>query len=138
MNTSQFECVKLSMNQNRTGYVLSLAVHPDDVPEEILRDFVGSRYQVVMVRLNDDQLPINRNIFKDPIKTAGILCKDPMFHKFLLEHGNIFDPSEEEAVNWLRETLQILSRSELKDNKEAATKLFAIHEDYITWKHQNV
>ena len=138
MNTSQFECVKLSMNQNRTGYVLSLAVHPDDVPEEILRDFVGSRYQVVMVRLNDDQLPINRNVFKDPVKTAGILCKDPFFHKFLLEAGHIFDPSEEAAVDWLRETLQILSRSELKDNREAALKLLEIHEDYITWKHQNV
>jgi len=138
MNTSQFECVKLSMNQNRTGYVLALAVHPDEVPEEILRDFVGSRYQVVMVRLNDNQLPLNRNIFKDPIKTAGILCKDPLFHKFLLEGGYILDPTEEAAVNWLRETLQILSRSELKDNKDAATQLFAIHEDYITWKHQNV
>ena len=137
-NYPNFEAVKISMRQDRSGYILTLVIHPDEVPDAVMRDFVGSRYQVVMVRLNDDQLPINRNIFKDPVKTAGILCKDPMFHKFLLECGHIFDPVEEEAVNWLRETLQILSRSELKDNKDAATKLFAIHEDYITWKHQNV
>ena len=41
----------MAMKQDRTGYVLTLSLHPDDVPDEILRDFVGARYQVVMVRL---------------------------------------------------------------------------------------
>jgi len=138
MNTSQFEGVKLSMNQNRTGYVLSLAIHPDEVPEEIFRDFVGSRYQVVMVRLSDDQMPINRDVYKDPVKIAGILCKDPLFMEFVYMTDNITSQTETNVVSWLRDKLGVLSRAELKDNKEACFKLFAIQEEFIAWKHQNV
>jgi transposase len=47
MKTLQFEGVKVALKQDKTGYVLNLSMHPDDVPEELLRDFVGARYQVV-------------------------------------------------------------------------------------------
>jgi hypothetical protein len=49
METSQFEAVKVSMKQDNSGYVLTLRIHPDEVPEEILRDFVGARYMAVLV-----------------------------------------------------------------------------------------
>ena len=55
MKTSQFEGVKVAIKQDKTGYVLTLSIHPDEIPDEVLRDFVGSRYQVVMVRLNTDE-----------------------------------------------------------------------------------
>lgn len=38
MKTSHFEGVKVALKQDRTGYVLTLSIHPDDLPEEILRD----------------------------------------------------------------------------------------------------
>ena len=57
METIQFEAVKLALKQDKNGYVLTLLMHPDEVPEDILRDFVGSRYQIVAVRLNSDQTP---------------------------------------------------------------------------------
>jgi len=53
MDTLQFEAVKVALKQNKDGYVLTLNVHPDEVPDSLLRDFVGARYQVVMVRLSD-------------------------------------------------------------------------------------
>jgi hypothetical protein len=61
MKTSQFEAVKVAIKQDKTGYVLTLSIHPDEIPEEVMRDFVGARYQVVMVRLNGEEKPMNRS-----------------------------------------------------------------------------
>ena len=41
--TVNFEAVKIAMRQDKNGYVLTLSVHPDDVPESLLRNWVGSR-----------------------------------------------------------------------------------------------
>jgi len=78
MKTSQFEGVKVAIKQDKTGYVLTLSIHPDDIPNEILRDFVGSRYQVVMVRLNGEERPMNREHehTRDIIQLAVLLCKN--------------------------------------------------------------
>jgi len=57
----QFEAVKTALRQSKEGYVLSLAVHPDDLPGDLMRDFVGSRYVVVMVRLGDDEHTVPRS-----------------------------------------------------------------------------
>jgi hypothetical protein len=51
METLQFEAVKMALKQNKDGYVLTMSIHPDEIPDELMRDFVGARYQVVMVRL---------------------------------------------------------------------------------------
>ena len=34
MKTSQFEGCKVALKQDRTGYILTLSIHPNDVPEE--------------------------------------------------------------------------------------------------------
>ena len=47
--TIQFEGIKVGIKQSKDGYMLTLAVHPDDLPIDLVRDFVGSRYVVVMV-----------------------------------------------------------------------------------------
>ena len=51
--TLQFEAVKTSMMQDKNGTNIRLTIHPDDVPQELHKDWVGSRYMVVMVKLND-------------------------------------------------------------------------------------
>ena len=53
----QFEARKVALKQDRTGFILTLALHPDEVPEEILRDFVGARYACAVVRIQDDESP---------------------------------------------------------------------------------
>jgi len=60
MQNSNFEAVKITLKQDKTGYVLTMCIHPNELPDEVLRDFVGARYQVVMVRLTEDEMPINR------------------------------------------------------------------------------
>lgn len=132
-----FEAVKVALKQDRTGYILTLNIHPDDLDERILRDFVGSRYMVVMARIDENQQPLNRGEFVDPVKLAGILCKDKDFHAFLLDTGNIFDPTEKDAAEWLRHELGIASRSELKQDMEAARRLLQINEEFKQWKQND-
>jgi len=52
-----FEAQKIAMKQDKEGMVLTLRIHPDELPAELMRDFVGSRYQVVMVRLDGEDKP---------------------------------------------------------------------------------
>ena len=126
----------MAMKQDRTGYVLTLSVHPDEVPDEILRDFVGARSQVVMVRLNGNDQPMIREqeYAPDPVKIAGILCRDVDFHRFLVEIGNIAEANEKSTIDWMRNELGIASRTELKTNTDAARHLFAINEEFKAWK----
>lgn len=139
MKTMQFEAVKIAIKQDKTGYVLTLNMHPDDIPEDLLRDFVGSRYQVVMVRLNQNERPMDREVEFEgakSIKIAGLLCRDPGFWKYLHEDNQILEAKEEEATSWLREYLGVTSRSELKTNKEARVRLDSLNKEYSTWQHE--
>ena len=56
--TINFEAVKLTMRQDKHGFILTLSVHPEDVPESLFRHWVGSRYQVAMVQLDDNEEPV--------------------------------------------------------------------------------
>jgi hypothetical protein len=140
MKTLQFEGVKVALKQDKTGYVLNLSMHPDDVPEELLRDFVGARYQVVMVRLDGHEEPMDRQREYEgdrAIRIAGLLCRDPKFWQFLHEDNQILEATEKEATDWLRDYLNIPSRSELKTNPQARIMLDTIHKDYNAWTQKN-
>lgn len=132
-----FEAVKVALKQDRTGYILTLNIHPDDLDERILRDFVGSRYMVVMARIDENQQPLNRGEFVDPVKLAGILCKSKEFQLFLQDIGELFDITEKDAVDWLRQELKITSRSEIKGNEEATRRLLQINEEFKQWKQND-
>ena len=137
MKTLQFEAIKVALKQDKTGYVLTLCIHPDDIPNELMRDFVGSHYQVVMVRLNQDQQPLEReHEFEGDraIRLAGVLCREKEFWEFLHEDEQIFVPDEEHTTDWLRNYLGVQSRSELKTNQEARLRLKKINEEYKAWK----
>ena len=137
METIQFEGRKIAMKQDRTGYVLTLSVHPDEIPEMLVRDFVGARYQVVMVRMSDDGKPMVREQeypSKDLVRLAGVLCRDPLFHEFLTDTGQSFERSEGAAIEWLRHELGITSRTELKTNQTAASQFRFIHQEFQAWK----
>jgi hypothetical protein len=136
MKTLSFEGVKVALKQDKTGYVLTLSMHPDDIPEDLLRDFVGARYQVVMVRIGGDESPMDRQAEFEgdkSIRMAGLLCRDPKFWKFLFDDSQIFEEDEESCTEWLRDYLAVQSRSELKTNEEARKRLDKIYREYKEW-----
>jgi hypothetical protein len=124
------------MKQDNSGYVLTLRIHPDEVPEEILRDFVGARYMTVLVRLTEEERPMNREaeLGRDMVRVAGMLCRDPMFWEFLDESSAIFDKSEAEATDWMQTYLRVDSRSDIAKNKQAIDKLIGMKTEFNTWK----
>lgn len=137
MKTLQFEAVKVALKQDKTGIILTLNIHPDDVPLELIKDYVGARYQTVMVRLTDDNRPMNRDaeFSRDPVRAAGILCKNEKFAKYLLENGQIFEETTNAVVDWLKSELSITSRAELKENHQAAKRFWSIKEEFELWKN---
>lgn len=135
MQTSQFEGKKVALKQTKDGHVLTLAIHPDEIPEEILRDFVGARYMVVMVRIDDNEQPMDRQPVNKHISVAGMLCRDPQFWEFLFEQSLLLETNEQAATEWLKAYLNIDSRSELKDNQEAQIALNKIHREFKEWKN---
>lgn len=138
MKTLQFEAVKVALKQDKTGYILTLCLHPDEIPEDLLRDFVGSRYGVVMVRINEHEEPLDREEEfggAKAVRLAGILCKEPDFWEFLYDDLQIMEKNEKEASEWLRNYLNVTSRSEIKTNPEAQQLLDKINKDYLRWKN---
>ena len=136
METSQFEAVKVQLKQDGTGYILTLRVHPDEIDERILRDFVGARYQVVMVRLTDSDEPMVRSeALLNPIQLAGTLCRNLDFIEYLFTSNEIEEPSEAAATNWLRLKLGVQSRAELKTNREAVIQLRQVNKEFQAWKN---
>jgi hypothetical protein len=50
-----FEAVMLGATKDKNGFVLKLAIHPNDVPVDLVADPVGSRYMIGMAKLNDQK-----------------------------------------------------------------------------------
>lgn len=121
----QFEARKVALKQDRTGFILTLAMHPDEVPEEILRDFVGARYACAVVRINDDESPMQYN---NRVGKAGQLCREQDFQFFL---GT---DNEDAAADKLCKHCGIESRTELHGKKEAQIVFDKLVASYETTK----
>ena len=72
----QFEARKVALKQDRTGFVLTLSIHPDEIPVELMRDFVGARYGCALVRIQDDE---SATEYSNRVQKAGMLCRDRTF-----------------------------------------------------------
>lgn len=106
----QFEARKVALKQDRTGFVLTLSIHPDELPTELMRDFVGARYAIAAVRIQDDESPTPYN---NRVQQAGMLCRNSFFQ------GWIKVDSEDEAAAFICKECGIESRTELHGNKRA-------------------
>lgn len=112
-----FEGRKVRMNQSKDGWLLTLAIHPDEVDEALMRTLVGSRYAVVMVPIGDDEQPI-----ADPKKveanravtSAVMLAKNHKFQAW----ANVADRDDPEAaaIAFIKARCDIQSRKDLSDN----------------------
>lgn len=137
METLNFEGIKIGLKQSKDGFVLTLAVHPDDIPDELMRDFVGSRYQVVMVRLGDDDQPLSREgefPGDHAVKMAGILCRDPDFWRWLNDREMLMEKNEKACTEWLISYLSIESRKELKTDTEARNLFNQLKRSFDAWR----
>jgi hypothetical protein len=136
-----FEAVKVSMSQDRNGIILRLNVHPNDCPSELHTDWVGTRYMVAMVRLNEtDEIETREEhqYIERLIASAGLLCRNLQFGEYLHGVGLVddIDPFkiENAAVEAVRKYCGIKSRSEFRDKPDARDKFEKLREDFKSWK----
>jgi hypothetical protein len=139
-----FEAVKTSMSQSKQGTILRLALHPNEVPPSLHTDWVGSRYMVAMVKLDDHDQPeisTEQRETERLIASAGMLCRNEDFAHFMYEHHYIANyPSmddevrEKQVANCLREFLGISSRADMKTNSQAREKFKSFSEEFTRWK----
>ena len=127
MNALQFEGVKIALKQDRTGYVLTITIHPDEIPDELLRDFVGTRYGIAMVRIESDE---TARVYNNRVKTAGKLCRSLEFQEFAGTQTRLNIVNEAAAINYLYGRCGIASRTELNGNIEAQNKFDEMMEEY--------
>jgi hypothetical protein len=138
MDTIQFEAVKTALKQTKDGYSLALAIHPNEIPDDLMRDFVGARYMVVMVRIGDNEEPMDRAQQypgDHAVKIAGMLCRDPEFWQWLYEKEWLFEKNEKACIEALSGILGIESRKELKTNEKARTDLENMFRSFNAWRN---
>jgi hypothetical protein len=124
----QFEARKVALKQDRTGFVLTLAIHPDEAPEELIRDFVGARYACAVVRIQDDE---SATAYDNRVQKAGILCRNPDFQEFLM------CDNETDAVHMLCKRCGIQSRTELHGNIDAKVRFDRLVHEFESGSHDD-
>jgi len=147
----EFECLKMALKQDKEGYVLTLRVHPNDIPDALLRAWVGTRYDATLLEVVEDsdkeytstQRPVRGT--RGPSTTDRLivasrrLCGISKFHKYLEAVGisESLPVSFEDASSDLKKYLGVRSREELADNDEARDKMGSIIGDFAEWDKEN-
>ena len=132
-NTLQCEVVKIAMSQDKNGHILKLAIHPNDLPKDLVLDPLGSRYVMVLARLNDqDEVvqPKEKSEGDKAVDIAGLLCRNPRFAAWLADRGYSRDESQAAAADALREFCAVKSRAELATNEDARRKFNALKNEF--------
>ena len=101
-------------------------MHPDEIPEELIRDFVGARYACALVRIQDDE---SATEYTNRVKKAGMLCRNDNFQDFLEVN------SEDEAAVELCKRCGIESRTELHGNAQAKTIFDNLVKEYESLRY---
>jgi hypothetical protein len=130
--------------QQRQSGDWSLRFTVADIDQRLVGAAMGTRYQCVLVEVNDDETPVNhtaieRDKWRDlgPAKQAGIRCKEPIFWAYLSEEqGGPQVTNEEAAAILVRDICGVASRADLgKPGHHASRTLwYNLDTSYQAWK----
>jgi hypothetical protein len=122
-----FECLKAGFSQTAKGYVLRLLIHPDEIPNEIVKAPNGQRYMVALVPMADEIESVVGVESQNALVQAGILCRDPAFQSWLINKMKGDRAiNEKNAVEYLHQALGITSRSQIRDDSAVRKRFMAI------------
>jgi hypothetical protein len=158
-NAIAFECKKDGLRQTQAGtWKVTFTVL--DMDERLTRAFPGTRYQAVLVEIDENEMPVSKPPEKEtnatplaasskplpeakrmdwrelqPAAQAGIRCADPVFWKFLSEEYRGAPSCAAEAADSVRNICSVKSRSELSSNHLARVLWHQLDEHFQAWKH---
>ena len=129
----KFEAIKTSMRQDGKGTYVTLTIHPDEVPIDLLSARPGTRYMVGMLPVDDHDRPIKGKDMEEgerAVQSAGMLCRNMKFQKWMVRQGLALTMSEDDCADGIKAYCDIESRSELKDNREARALFIKLRESF--------
>ncbi len=156
-NALKFEAVKCAYRQTKDGIVVSLVVHPSDVPDGLATAPLGSRYVAVLVQVGDDEKPVKsaegaqpRQIESkraagakrekrewrdvDPTTQAAMRCAEPAFHRFLEEsYADDWQAFEHDPAEVVRFLCGVKSRKDLNVVHAARMIWHALDNEFQLW-----
>jgi hypothetical protein len=141
-NAIPIEVKKDGLQQRQNGdWVLRLVVQAADMDQRVTTAPMGTRYQAVLVEVNDDETPKEQPKSKldwrdvQPAAQAGIRCAEPRFRDYLaVEHG-INTKTAQEAAEAVRNLCGVNSRAMLGVNHKARALWHSIDSGYRSWAH---
>lgn len=134
-NTVQCEVVKIAMAQDKNGHVLKLSIHPNDLPKDLVLDPLGSRYVMVLAKLNDQdeiETPKDKSEGERAVDIAGLLCRNNRFVHWLYDSGLSMADTQDGAIAAVRQICGIQSRSEFRTNEEARARFLDLKSEFET------
>ena len=132
-NTIQCEVVKIAMTQDKNGHILKVAIHPSELPKDLVLDPLGTRYVMVLARLNDqDEVvqPKEKSDADKAISIAGLLCRNERFISWMFDYGHSPERTETGAVEGIKEYCGVQSRKDFRTNDEARRKFFELRDAF--------
>ena len=152
-NAIPLEVKKDGLQQRQNGdWVLRFVVQAADMDQRLTSAPMGTRFQVALVEIGEDEMPITpqpaepdrhsagakRMDWRElqPAAQAGIRCEDPVFWAFLREKlGWILINTSQGAAEAVRNICCVQSRSELGTNHKARVLWHQLDDHFLAWKH---
>ncbi len=135
------EVKKAFLRQNKDGYTLGLILHPSDLPDGLMRAPVGTRFQVALVEIGDDEQPVvprDVHVAKKLVAVAGEMCRVPEFQMWL-RPDLVHSPEairEDLASAELRDQLNVESRADLEHDEVAQQRFRVLLDQYDESQHK--
>ena len=141
-NAIPLEVKKDGLQQRQNGdWVLRFVVQAADMDQRLTSAAMGTRFQVALVEIGDDELPTEKPKGKldwrelQPAAQAGIRCEDPVFQTFLKEeHFPHWHKSEFDAAVCVRLICGINSRADLGTIHRARVIWHQLDDQFQAWQ----
>lgn len=137
-NAMGCEARKIAYRQSKEGFVVSFAVHPNDVPDGLAVAAIGTRYMLALVEIGDDENPVEQKPDRT-VQRAGVLCTDKEFQSFLRTTqpslwGEAGGDDETRAAAVLRRLCEVQSRKELATDHRASAAFESLLTRFEGWR----
>ena len=150
-NAIPLEVKKDGLQQRQNGdWVLRFVVQAADMDQRLTSAPMGTRFQVAMVEIGEDEMPITpqpeeldkrpagakRMEWRElqPAAQAGVRCGDPVFVAFIKEMRPNLWRNTPDIAECVRTICCVTSRSELGTNHRARVLWHQLDEHFQAWQ----
>ena len=139
-NAIPLEVKKDGLQQRQNGdWVLRFVVQAADMDQRLTSAAMGTRFQVALVEIGDDELPKQKGKMDwrelQPTAQAALRCNEATFWAFLREEQRYPDvESPDTAAVAVRHLCRVSSRAELGTNAKARVIWHQLDSAFQAWK----